>query len=118
MIPDLIPVLSVVAALSEGTTRIYNAHRLRMKESDRLKSTADMLTALGADVHETDDGLVITGKSVLYGGVKVDPVNDHRIAMAAAIAAGACEKGVTIMDAQCVEKSYPAFWDDLASVII
>ncbi len=111
-IPDLIPVLSVVAAASEGETRIVNAARLRLKESDRLASTAAMLRALGADVEELPEGLVIRGKAELAGGM-VDSCGDHRIAMSAAVAAGVCGAAVTVEGAETVEKSYPAFWEDL-----
>ena len=109
-IPDLVPVLSVLAAGASGETRIIHAERLRFKESDRLKSTAAMLTALGGTVTETDDGLIIQGTGSLTGGT-VNPENDHRIAMAAAVAAGICTGDVTIEDAQCVAKSFPAFFE-------
>ena len=111
--PDLIPVLAAVAALGEGTTFVKNAARLRLKESDRLLSTAKTLTALGADVEETEDGLKINGKPKLKGGT-VDAFGDHRIAMTAAIASAGCTEPVTVTGAQAVNKSYPAFWDDLA----
>ena len=110
-IPDLIPVLSVVAALSEGETRIENAGRLRLKESDRLKSTAKLLRDLGGDVTELPDGLLISGRKQLKGGF-ADSVGDHRIAMAAAVAACCCTEPVTVCGAESVEKSYPAFWRD------
>jgi 3-phosphoshikimate 1-carboxyvinyltransferase len=110
-IPDLVPVLSVLASVSPGQTRFINAQRLRIKESDRLMTTAALLTELGADVEELPDGLVITGKSQLTGGT-VDSANDHRIAMSAAIAALACQEPVIVLGAQAVNKSYPAFWTD------
>jgi len=110
-IPDLVPVISAVAAVCEGTTRITNAGRLRLKESDRLQSTAGMLSALGADVVQRDDGLVIKGRPMLYGG-RAPSFGDHRIAMSAAVAAGACINNVIVEDAQCAEKSYPGFWED------
>lgn len=110
-IPDLVPTISALASGAEGVTEIVNASRLRYKESDRLKTTAQMLNALGADVKETADGLVIKGKSKLSGGT-VDAANDHRIAMSAAVAAGICEKDVTVVGAECVAKSYPDFWKD------
>ncbi len=116
-IPDIIPVLCAVAALSEGTSRIYNAGRLRFKESDRIKSTAAMLGALGADVRETEDGLIIKGRPSLEGGT-VDCAGDHRIAMAAAVAASGCRRPVTVKDAMCVAKSYPDFWDDLEGLVV
>lgn len=110
-IPDLVPVLSVVAALAEGETEIYNAGRLRLKESDRLCSTAALLTALGAQVDELPEGLRIHGVSRLRGG-EVDAFGDHRIAMAAAIAANAADGAVTVRGAEAVAKSYPDFWSD------
>jgi len=112
--PDLVPPLAVHAAL-RGTgkvTRIVNAARLRMKESDRLTSVTTVLNALGARVEELPDGLVIVGVDTLKGGIVIDPFNDHRIAMMAAVAATRCRKPITIRDAQCVEKSYPDFWED------
>ena len=111
-IPDLIPVLSVVAACGAGETRIVNAARLRLKESDRLATTAAMLRALGGSVDELPDGLIIRG-TALTGGT-VDACNDHRIAMAAAVAASRCS--VTVLGSECVSKSYPRFWEDYAAV--
>ena len=111
-IPDLVPVIATVAAVAEGTTKIYGASRLRIKESDRLVSTSTMLRNLGADVMETDDGLVIHGKSRLSGGT-VSSFNDHRIAMSAAVASVVCDGSVTIKDAEAVSKSYPDFWEDM-----
>ena len=111
-IPDLIPVLSVVAALAEGETVVAHAGRLRLKESDRLASTAAMLRALGGDAEELPEGLRIRGRARLTGGT-VDACNDHRIAMAAAVAASGCEDAVTVLGSECVNKSYPDFWRDL-----
>ena len=108
--PDLLPPLAVMAAVRSGTTRFTNAARLRMKESDRLSTITAALTALGAEVHEEPDRLIIVGKPSLPGGT-VDSANDHRIAMAAAIAATACTGPVTVLGAQCVQKSYPDFWE-------
>ena len=111
--PDLAPPLAVMAALrGMGHTRLVNAARLRMKESDRLASITAVLSALGADVEEGPDFLKITGKERLAGGVKVDSFNDHRIAMMAAIAATRCNHPVTINGAECVAKSYPNFWEE------
>ncbi|MCL2427001.1 MAG: 3-phosphoshikimate 1-carboxyvinyltransferase [Oscillospiraceae bacterium] len=112
-IPDLIPVLSAVAAVGKGTTVIKNAARLRLKESDRLTSTAETLNKLGANIIEKADGLEIRGVTKLKGGT-VDAWGDHRIAMTAAIASAACEEPVTITGAEAVNKSYPQFWDELA----
>ena len=110
-IPDLLPILAVVASVSEGTSTFYNAKRLRLKESDRLSSTANMLRALGAEVNELSDGLEITGKGMLTGG-EVDSFGDHRIAMAAAIASIRCQGDVVIRNAHATSKSYPAFFND------
>ncbi len=111
--PDLVPALAVMAAVREGATRLTHAARLRIKESDRLASVTAMLRALGGQVEELPDGLVIRGVPTLRGGT-VDACNDHRIAMAAAIAATRCDGPVTVLGAECVSKSYPAFWEDYA----
>ncbi|MEG2000912.1 MAG: 3-phosphoshikimate 1-carboxyvinyltransferase, partial [Evtepia sp.] len=111
-IPDLVPILAALGAVSEGTTIIRNASRLRLKESDRLHAVTVTLNALGAQVTEVEDGLVIDGVSRLKGGV-VDSFGDHRIAMMAAIASAACTDAVVIHNAQAVRKSYPNFWRDL-----
>ena len=111
--PDLVPPLAAMAALRAGeTTVIVNAGRLRIKESDRLATVTEVLNALGAQVEEHEDHLVIHGREKLAGGVTVSGHNDHRIAMMAAIAAIRCEKPVTITGAECVKKSYPRFWED------
>ena len=111
--PDLVPPLAAMAALRAGeTTAIVNAGRLRIKESDRLATVTEVLNALGAQVEEHEDHLVIRGREKLAGGVTVSGHNDHRIAMMAAIAAIRCEKPVTIIGAECVKKSYPKFWED------
>jgi 3-phosphoshikimate 1-carboxyvinyltransferase len=110
-IPDLVPVLAVVASAAGGETNIFNAQRLRIKESDRIKSTFDLLSGLGADVSITEDGLAIRGKEKLAGGT-VDGAGDHRIVMAAATAACACENPVVIRGCEAVNKSYPSFFED------
>lgn len=115
--PDLVPPLAVRAALRDGEiTHITNAGRLRLKESDRLQSVTDVLSALGADISEEPEGLTIRGKETLPGGAAVGSWNDHRIAMMAAIAASRCENPVTVMGAECVKKSYPGFWEDYAGL--
>ena len=114
-VPDLVPALAAVAAVSAGTTRITGAARLRLKESDRIASTAAMIRSLGGSAEETEDGLVITGREELSGGT-VDSFGDHRIAMAAAAASAACRGRVTILGAECTEKSYPGFWYDFAAL--
>ena len=114
-IPDLVPVISVVAASRIGTTVICGAERLRIKESNRIESTVAMITSLGGTAFETDDGLYIDGSGVLTGGT-VETYNDHRIAMSAAVAASICKNDVIIKNAQCVNKSYPAFFDVYESI--
>lgn len=109
--PDLVPILAVLGSLSEGETKIFNAERVRIKECDRLQAITCELKKLGADIEELPDGLIIKGKEKLKGGV-VESWNDHRIAMALAIASTRCEENVIINDSECVQKSYPEFWED------
>ena len=115
MIPDLVPSLAALAAAADGETKIINAGRLRLKESDRLGGTAWLLRALGADARVGGDSLVIRGGSELAGGT-AETESDHRMAMAAAVAACACRGAVTVIDPGCVSKSYPGFWDDFSSL--
>jgi 3-phosphoshikimate 1-carboxyvinyltransferase len=109
--PDLVPILAVLATLSRGTTEIINAGRLRIKESDRLSAIASELNKIGAYIKERSDGLIIKGKESLNGGI-VNSWNDHRIAMALAIATIKCRKPLIIKESECVKKSYPDFWKD------
>ena len=106
-IPDLVPILSVVASANKGA-QFKNIQRLRLKESDRVASTIAMIEALGGKAEATDDTLTIHGTGLAGGNVNA--CNDHRIAMSAAIAATVCATPVTILDAECVNKSYPQFW--------
>ena len=110
-IPDLVPILAVVAAAAYGETRIENAARLRLKESDRLETVHRLIEALGGDISEGEDFLVIRGSGRLRGGT-VSAENDHRIAMSAAVASLVSNEPVTIIGAECAEKSYPRFYDD------
>jgi 3-phosphoshikimate 1-carboxyvinyltransferase len=114
-IPDLVPALAVLACYAKGTSHIFGAHRLRLKESDRLKSLYLELTKMGAQITINDDGLIIQGGSPLLGAV-IDPHNDHRIAMACAIAALGAEGETTIQNAECVRKSYPQFFTHLRQI--
>lgn len=109
-IPDLLPILAVAAALSEGESVFYNGERLRYKETDRLMTTARMIRDLGGNVEETEDGLIIQGGK-LSGG-ETSSFGDHRIAMAASIASLGCEKEVIIDRSEAVNKSYPKFYED------
>ena len=115
--PDIIPVLTVLAAVSEGTTKIINAGRLRIKECDRLAAMTSELNKMGAAITEEPEGLTIVGKPEgLKGGVQVDAWNDHRIAMSLAIAAQKCAEPIRLTGAESVAKSYPTFWEDYKSV--
>ena len=113
-IPDAVPVLSVVAAAAAGDTRIHNAGRLRIKESDRLQTVTSMLQALGCPVDEGEDFLVIHGQgdSGYLSGGTVDGAGDHRIVMSAAVAAAICSGPVVITGAEAVNKSYPGFFEE------
>ena len=113
--PDLVPILGVVGSLSKGTTTIINGERLRFKESDRLMATADVLNKLGGNVEETADGLVIHGVSGFTGG-RVESHNDHRIAMAVAIASMRATGKIILDGAEAVNKSYPHFWEDFTAM--
>lgn len=113
--PDLFPILAVLGANCEGTTHIRGVNRLVYKESNRAEAIVSEYTKLGMDVALEDDVMTVRGGS-LSGGT-IDSCNDHRIAMAAAIAALAASGPVTITNAQAVTKSYPRFWDDLNSII-
>ena len=114
--PDIIPVLSAVAALSNGKTEIINAGRLRIKECDRLAAVTQELNKLGAKVTEKPNGLIIEGVRELEGGVEVWSHKDHRIAMTLAIASTRCEEPIVIKDYECIAKSYPRFFDDFRTL--
>ncbi len=114
-IPDLVPILATVASVAEGRTTIRNAERLRLKESDRLVAVSTVLSTLGAQVSETDDGLIIDGVPSLTGGT-VSSFGDHRIAMSAAVASIVCHDPVRIEQAEATAKSYPDFWKDLSAL--
>ena len=108
-IPDLVPILAVTAACNQGAV-FTNIGRLRLKESDRVESVKEMIIALGGTAESDAETLTVQGTG-LHGGT-VDARNDHRIAMSAAIAATACREDVIILGAQCVEKSYPRFFEE------
>lgn len=114
-IPDLVPVLSVCGAFAKGETRIYGAERVRLKESDRLAAMKNALSACGADIEETPDGLLIRGRESIPGGC-ADGCNDHRVVMSMAIAALKSENGITVSDRESITKSYDAFFEDYRAV--
>ncbi|MPN59805.1 3-phosphoshikimate 1-carboxyvinyltransferase [bioreactor metagenome] len=110
-VPDLVPILAVLAASRQGTTEIINAGRLRIKESDRLSTVCEMIQSLGGNITELSEGLIINGTGILKGGT-VNGHNDHRIVMAAAIASILCSDPVIIRESEAVNKSYPKFFED------
>lgn len=114
-IPDLIPILALVASVSSGETTVHGARRLRFKESDRLASVTDVLSALGASIEETEDGLSIAGVARLKGG-RVSSHNDHRIAMTAAIASLVSDGDIIIDGFEAINKSYPDFIRDFTAL--
>jgi 3-phosphoshikimate 1-carboxyvinyltransferase len=114
---DEVPILAVAAAYAEGETAITGAKELRVKESDRIRTTAENLVSLGADVEELPDGLVVRPVGGIKGG-SAKSYGDHRAAMAAAIAGLASKAGVTVVDSDCVGVSFPGFFDMLGEVSI
>lgn len=109
--PDVIPVVSVACSVAKGESKIINAKRLRIKECDRIEATTSQLMVLGANIKETKSTMNISGVSSLHGG-KCKSYDDHRIAMMLAIAATIADGEVVIDNKECVQKSYPSFWDD------
>ena len=114
-VPDLVPIIAAVAAVADGTSVIRDCGRLRIKESDRLETVTETLSALGADIRIVGDDLVIEGTPRLAGGM-VDAHNDHRIAMMASIASTRCTHPVVIRGAEAVNKSYPLFFNHFRSL--
>lgn len=113
--PDLVPVLTVLASCAKGITRIIHAGRVRLKECDRLHAIATELNKIGGDVEEEAEGLIIHGVGGFTGG-RVSGWNDHRIAMALAVASQRCREKLVIEGAECVRKSYPEFWQDFQTL--
>ena len=108
--PDIIPVIALSCALSQGTSVIEHIGRLRIKECDRLKATVEVICQLGGKAQEFEDSMVIEGVPSLKGG-RVSSYNDHRMAMMEAIASTVCENPIIIDEETCVKKSYPSFWE-------
>ena len=109
---DELPTVAMMACFAEGTTVIRDAAELKVKESNRIAIMVENLSAMGADIEETDDGMIIRGGRPLHGAV-VDSRKDHRIAMTFAAAALAAEGETEILDADCVDISYPNFYREL-----
>ena len=114
-IPDLAPIIVVLASKANGTTRLYNAHRLKYKESDRINDLKDSFNKIGAKITSTDSEIFIEGVEKLEGG-KTTSHNDHRIAMALAIASIICKNDVIIDDSESINKSSFSFIDQLKSI--
>ena len=113
---DEIPVLAVLATCIDGESVISGAEELRVKESNRIDATVEMLTLMGADVESRTDGMIIHGGKKLKGGCTINPRGDHRIAMSAAVAGCASQKGIELLNPECVKISYPNFFEMLAKV--
>ncbi|MEM3641265.1 MAG: 3-phosphoshikimate 1-carboxyvinyltransferase, partial [Candidatus Bathyarchaeia archaeon] len=111
-VPDLVPACAAIACYTNGVSKIYNAKRLRYKESDRLTAIYSELKKMGADIAMGEDSLTIKGSCSMHGAT-VDPHNDHRIAMACAAAALGAKGETKIVNAECVRKSYPNFFKHL-----
>lgn len=114
-IPDMVPSLAACAALCEGETRIINAARLRLKESDRLAAMESAINAVGGNVSAVDDGLIIRGVQSLVGGTALGQ-NDHRVVMALAACALRSRGEISVTDEYSIQKSYPGFFDDFSSL--
>ena len=114
-IPDLVPILAVCGVFAQGTTRIYNAQRVRLKESDRLLAISEGLGACGANISQTSDGLITEGLDKISEG-KAEGYNDHRIVMSMAIAGLRCTGDITVTDKESITKSYPDFFVDYNSL--
>lgn len=114
-IPDLVPILSVAAAYAEGITTIRNIARLRIKESDRVATVIAMLAAFGIQANADENTLTIIGGKPTVRGT-LDSFNDHRIAMASAVAASRAEGSLALTTAEAVRKSYPDFYDRMIAL--
>lgn len=110
---DELPLIALLCAFANGESRIYGAKELRVKESDRIKTTAELINRIGGDCLETDDGFIIVGKPSLKGG-RVNSYLDHRIAMTAAVGLIASKDGGEIENAECCAISFPDFFEKLA----
>ena len=112
---DEIPIIAVMAACANGKTVIKDAAELKVKESNRIDTVVENLTAMGADVTATDDGMIINGKGYLKGA-DIKTYLDHRIAMAFTVAGCIAEGETTLDHPECVDISYPKFYETLESL--
>ncbi|MFV0441250.1 MAG: 3-phosphoshikimate 1-carboxyvinyltransferase [Lachnospirales bacterium] len=115
-VPDLAPVIFALASIANGETKVYGIERLRIKESDRAKTMAIELSKLGANVKDKGSYMQIKGVRKLKGGVTINSHNDHRVAMTLAVLSSICNEKVTILGCECVQKSYPKFFEDLKEI--
>lgn len=115
-IPDIAPVIALTCCFAEGTSRIYNAGRLRIKECDRLAATVEAINTMGGHAEERAEEIIVHGTGELPGGNLCACHNDHRMAMLHAVASTRCEKPLTLDSRECVRKSYPGFWEDLSAL--
>ncbi len=109
--PDIVPIMALGACFRNFNTEFINISRLKIKECDRLQTTYEVLSALGAIVEITENSMHINGNSTFLGGITIDSYNDHRIAMLVAIASTKCEKPVVLTNPSCINKSYPDFFE-------
>jgi 3-phosphoshikimate 1-carboxyvinyltransferase len=109
---DEIPIIAVLACFAKGKTVIKDASELKVKESNRIDVMSENLTKMGADITPTDDGMIIQGGKALHGAA-IDSNSDHRIAMSFAVAGLTAEGTTNILNAECVDISYPDFYSDL-----
>ncbi|MDR2708281.1 MAG: 3-phosphoshikimate 1-carboxyvinyltransferase [Nitrososphaerota archaeon] len=114
-IPDLVPICTVLACYANGQSKIFNAQRLKFKESDRLATIYKELTKMGASINMDESSLTIKGPCKLEGTI-INSHNDHRIAMACTVAALKAKGKTTVKNAECIRKSYPSFYNDLTSI--
>ncbi len=114
---DELPIIAIMAAYAEGTTVIADAAELKVKESNRIDVMVDNLTAMGADITGTEDGMIIKGGSPLHGAL-IHSMADHRIAMSFAVASLLADGTTSIEGGECVNISYPGFYKDLAALSV
>lgn len=113
---DEIPAIAILACFADGETIIKDAAELKVKESNRIDVMVDNLKKMGADIEATEDGMIIRGGRPLHGAV-IDSHLDHRVAMSFAVAAMNAEGGTEITGAECVDISYPGFYEDMRKLV-
>ncbi len=114
--PDIVPIMALGACFREYKTTFINIERLKIKECDRLNTTHEVLSKLGAQIEITNNSMLVHGNSHFKGGITLDSYNDHRIAMLIAIASTMCENPIELTNPSCVKKSYPNFYEVFRSI--